>query len=208
MQRRLFAAAVATGLSFVATAQLQPQVLPPSPPDTTSCFDASSIVWRSIPGKIVIEGQAPKPIKPKPIKPVPVPLPAAAPAAPVVHLPDPDEDAEAVAVVGARGGVASVDARDKQEVTDAPAAAEAAAAEPVEDGEDKARVPLPPPTPAQIQIKALNWFGLDRINIFEGTNYKTIDEVIDFFEEHKINAIRLVSKCLRACVVGGAGWLD
>ncbi|GAB5033405.1 cellulase 2 [Nannochloropsis oceanica] len=44
---------------------------------------------------------------------------------------------------------------------------------------------------ANIQIKGLNWFGLDRINIFEGTNYKTIDEVIAFLIDHKINAIRL-----------------
>lgn len=150
----------------VARAQLEPQYLAPNPPDTVSCFAADSLVWRSIPGKMVVTGDAPKP-KPKAAAPV---------AAPAAHpgLDEEDEVAAPAAPKAPKAAAVAVgvhDAVDKQAVVDAGADAGAAAEE-----EDKAKA-APKPVPAQVQVKALNWFGLDRINIFEGTNYKTIDEV-------------------------------
>ncbi len=143
----LLVLAAAAMTATLASAQLQPQYLAPSPPTTVSCFDADSLVWRSIPGKIVVEGPGRKPkAKPKPVPPLQAP--------PAAHIPGPDEEIlEAEVAVTAQGGVAA--AMDRQAV-DA-----AAAVEQEQEEEDKAGM-LPPPLPASIQIKALNWFGLDR----------------------------------------------
>lgn len=181
----------------VVQGQLEPQYIPGAAADSVTCYPADNLAWRSIPGKIIVHGGE---FKPKPKKQLPPPPPVDTTPVEVGPAGDVEPDPTRVDVKGPPVRLPPVAEVERQAVE----VAEEAVVEKNEnvppphqmtedelEAEDKARTIARQSLYASIQLKGLNWFGLDRINIFEGTNYKNIDEVIEFFVAHKINAIRL-----------------